>query len=194
MTDDSAHSTGGSGLRWILLLVVAAGAAAWMASRPSTARHGLSPNAKLSAIDLTPLVPADAPRPTLETLRGKVVVVNFWATWCGPCIQEFPHLVDLVRGYRGRDDFRFLSVAIGEDQSELRSDVAEFLSAGGYDLPVVADLHRRTTDALRDVISADAIPLTLLIDRDGTITDAWIGYTPRGIEELKLRTAALLGN
>ncbi len=190
-------------LRPLVRLVVVVGAALTVfmlaARRQSTIPHAVPIGGRLDTVDLSPLVPADRPPPSLADLRGKVVLVNFWGTWCPPCVAEFPHLASLARAHRDRNDFLLLSVSCGgsalpEDAESLRRETAAFLSAGGYDVPTVADVDGRTRQALARHVPVDAFPLTVLVDREGTIVDFWRGYTPRSMEEIRLRTAAVLGN
>lgn len=71
----------------------------------------------------------------LSELTGKVVVLNYWATWCGPCRAEFPHYSELVADYAGDDQVVFLAISTDANPS----DVREFLDAGGYDFTVLYD-------------------------------------------------------
>ena len=75
---------------------------------------------------LEPLTGESQPA-SLDDLSGRVVLVNFWGTWCPPCRAEFPHIVELNAEFAGRDDFRLYAVSCGsmtrdEDLRALRSD------------------------------------------------------------------------
>src|SRR5688572_173637 len=77
----------------------------------------------MSRIALAPLTGTEK-RVRLEDLKGKVVLINYWGTWCGPCRMEFPQLAALEKRLRGEPEFLFLSVSCGndpdgEDESEL---------------------------------------------------------------------------
>src|SRR5688500_16773276 len=67
---------------------------------------------KLPPLELIPLT-GQASIVTTEQLGGKVVLINFWGTWCGPCQQELPHLLRLEAAYRDRQDFQLVSVSCG---------------------------------------------------------------------------------
>lgn len=113
---------------------------------------------------------------TLSELRGKVVLLNFWATWCPPCRQELTRVQkDLIDRFAGRD-FLFLPVSRGEK----RSDVAAFREKTGYTFPMGLD----STRTIYDRYATNFIPRNYLIDRDGRIISATIGYSPEEFDEL----------
>lgn len=113
---------------------------------------------------------------TLSELRGKVVLLNFWATWCPPCRQELTRVQkDLIDRFAGRD-FLFLPVSRGEK----RSDVAAFREKTGYTFPMGLD----STRTIYDRYATNFIPRNYLIDRDGRIVTATIGYSPEEFDEL----------
>ncbi|MEX2126277.1 MAG: TlpA disulfide reductase family protein [Woeseia sp.] len=109
----------------------------------------------------------------LSEHRGNVVMVNFWATWCGPCRQEMPLLDDLFVRYE-RVGFSLLGVNIDDDSSRAM-EMAEEL---GVTFPVLFD-ERKEVSKLYQV---EAMPVTVLIDREGTIRHVHLGYKP-GYEE-----------
>jgi thiol-disulfide isomerase/thioredoxin len=102
----------------------------------------------------------DGSRRTLSAYKGKVVFLNFWATWCPPCRQEMPSMETLYQRYRGRG-LEFLAVDIQETGEEVRA----FISQNGLTFPVALDLE--------GTVAADygvyAIPSTFIIDRDGYV-------------------------
>jgi len=183
---------------WVLLALGAL-LAVWVVAGPrffASSNPKVPPDTRLSLLELTPLTPTSPPL-GLADLRGKVTLVNFWGTWCPPCREEFPHLARLEKQHRNHADFRFVSVSLGNDRphdlDELRSSTQAFLRSGGYDLPVYADADGRTLDGLSAAIDVGGVPLTLLVDRDGTITDVWIGFTTSAVDEMGMRLATLLG-
>ena len=125
-----------------------------------------------------PLVPASpAPDFTLRTLdgqnlrlgeqRGRVVLVNFWATWCGPCRQEMPHLNKLYDKYRS-SGFVLLGVNVDED-TRTAAGVASKL---GVRFPVLPDSDKLVSKKY----DLKAMPSTVLIDRDGRVRYVHRGY------------------
>jgi peroxiredoxin len=109
----------------------------------------------------------------LSEYRGDVVMINFWATWCGPCRQEMPLLNDLYSRY-GRVGFSLLGVNIDDDSSRAM-EMAEEL---GVSFPVLFD-ERKEVSRLYQV---EAMPVTVLVDREGKIRHVHLGYKP-GYEE-----------
>lgn len=109
---------------------------------------------------------------TLSDYKGKVVFLNFWATWCPPCKQEMPHIQELYEEYNyNEDEVIILGVSNPKtDENQNNSDgteeeVTTFLEENGYTFPVVYDL---TGDVLSDYY-INAFPTTFMIDTDGTI-------------------------
>ena len=103
----------------------------------------------------------------LVELRGQVVLVNFWATWCGPCRQEMPHLNRLYDRYRSTG-FVLLGVNI-DDDPRAAADLAAKL---GVHFPVLLDTDKKVSRAY----DMSAMPATLLIDRDGRVRHIHRGY------------------
>ncbi len=125
----------------------------------------------------------DGPPVAAGDLAGKVTLINFWGPWCGACLVEFPHLVELERHFRGQRDFQFLSVSTSGgyyDDEELRSSTAEFLAKQKADFRVLRDPDFATQRALAQAARLDGFgyPTTVLIGRDGAIRGLWVGYRP----------------
>lgn len=109
----------------------------------------------------------------LSEYRGDVVMINFWATWCGPCRQEMPLLDELYARYN-RVGFNLLGVNIDDDSSRAMDMVREL----GVSFPVLFD-DRKEVSRMYDV---DAMPVTILVDREGNVRFVHQGYKP-GYEE-----------
>ena len=103
----------------------------------------------------------------LSELRGKVVMLNFWATWCGPCRQEIPKLAEL-KELHDEYDFELLGINIDEDPNKALR-LAKKLSVN---FPILFDQAKQVSKTY----SIDAMPMTILIDRDGTIRYVHRGY------------------
>lgn len=97
---------------------------------------------------------------SLGALRGKVVFLNFWATWCGPCRAEMPSMEALYRSYKDRG-FEILAVNSGETEP----DVLAFMERNSLSFPVVLDEGGKTSAAY----GIRAIPTSFLLDREGKI-------------------------
>jgi len=109
----------------------------------------------------------------LSEYRGDVVMINFWATWCGPCRQEMPLLDELYTRYQ-RVGFNLLGVNIDDDSRRAMKMIEEL----GVNFPVLFDA-RKEVSKLYDV---EAMPVTVLVDREGTVRHVHHGYKP-GYEE-----------
>lgn len=95
----------------------------------------------------------------LSDFRGKVVVLNFWATWCGPCRDELPVLQSLAQRYGGR------LVVVGVDEGEAGATVAAFARTNGLSYPILLDVQMTTGHDYE----VSTIPRTLVIDGNGVI-------------------------
>ncbi|WP_404364156.1 TlpA disulfide reductase family protein [Marinobacter sp.] len=109
----------------------------------------------------------------LEDYRGQVVMLNFWASWCGPCRQEMPVMDDIHEQYK---DLGFTVLAVNVDENTAEAD--RFLSAVPVDFPILYDNESRVSE----LYGVDAMPSTVMIDRDGTARFLHRGYKP-GYEE-----------
>jgi peroxiredoxin len=113
----------------------------------------------------------------LDKLRGKVVVVNFFATWCGPCLAELPHVEQLWNEYRERKDFALLVVG----REETAESVTAFKAEHGFTFPMAADPKR----AVYGLFAKEFIPRMYLISPDGTIRFACTGYDEQEFARFK---------
>lgn len=109
----------------------------------------------------------------LSELRGEVVMINFWASWCGPCRQEMPVLEELYTRYQPLG-FTVLGVNIEEDPGEAK----ELLEELQVSFPVVFD----TSNEVSRLYQVAAMPSTVLVDRDGNMRYLHKGYQP-GLEQ-----------
>lgn len=122
--------------------------------------------ANLLKDDLTD--PAGRPA-TLATFQGQTLVVNFWASWCGPCVREMPMLDKLARQY-AKKGVRFIGVGVDSQEN-----VQNFLAKVQVGYPVFvsgyggADLARRLGDAM------GGLPFTVVIDKNGQIVSTQVG-------------------
>lgn len=105
----------------------------------------------------------------LSEYRGDVVMINFWATWCGPCRQEMPLLDDLYGRYQ-RVGFKLLGVNIDDDSKRALQMVEEL----GVSFPVLFDESKNVSR----LYQVEAMPVTVLVDRNGTVRFVHHGYKP----------------
>jgi len=145
----------------------AVGLAAFLASMVATADipEGAAPDFTLKSTSGENL--------RLSELRGEVVMINFWASWCAPCRQEMPLLDELYNQYHPLG-FTILGVNVEEDSSQAK----HMLQESPVNFPVVFD-NKSTVSKLYNVV---AMPSTVLVDRDGNVRYLHQGYKP-GYEE-----------
>lgn len=158
-------------------MIAAALALLVAASSPATADRRPAPDFELK--DLA------GKRVRLSGQKGKVVIVNFWATWCAPCLRELPHLDKLQRA-RGKDGL--VVYAITTDGPQTQSQVRSLVKRERFDMPVLLDPEGRAFAALNP---RGTNPFTLAIDREGRIAETHEGYNP-GDERMYEEWAARL--
>lgn len=165
----------------------------WMlkdAAEPIVAEEG----AEGGAAALSPLVGIDAPDFSLDLLdggafsisssRGKVLVLDFWATWCGPCLQAMPVIEETVAQF-DENDVRLVAVNL----QETVGPITETLERLKISPEVALDIDGVAAARYQ----ADAIPQTVVINRAGKITHVFIGGGPKLGEQLRAAIAATLG-
>jgi peroxiredoxin len=109
----------------------------------------------------------------LSEFRGEVVMINFWASWCGPCRQEMPLLEELYSQYKPMG-FTILGVNVEEDSTQAK----QMLQDAPVNFPVLFD-NQSAVSKLYNVV---AMPSTVIVDRDGNVRYLHQGYKP-GFEE-----------
>jgi len=163
--------------------------------KPSETRPPPGVGKTLAEFALEPLT-GDGKPVTLHDLAGKVVVVNFWGTWCPPCRMEFPHLVDLFNEFRERPDFGLFLVSCAFDRDEqvgqLREDTWGFLQDLKYDVPTYWDPKFKTRRAFHRVARLQGYPTTFILDRSGVIRGIWTGFNPSVVPEIRQLVVRLL--
>ena len=120
----------------------------------------------------------------LDAARGRVVVLNFWASWCEPCVREMPMLARLSREY-GPRGVEVIAASIDEPEDEKAA--REF--ARKRSLPFTLGYGATTTDMLERKLG-NAVPATLILDRDGTPRFRLVGEMKEG--DLRARIESLL--
>ena len=109
----------------------------------------------------------EGPNLRLQEQRGRVVMVNFWATWCGPCRIEMPHLARLYDKYRA-SGFQLLGINIDEDPRQAATVATKL----GLRFPVLFDTEKKVSK----LYDLSTMPSTVLIDRDGKVRYIHRGY------------------
>ncbi|SRR5882724_8614221 len=119
---------------------------------------------------------------SLDDVKGKIVLLNFWATWCGPCREEIPDLIELQKKYK--DQLAIIALATDEDEP---AEVKKFAQKAGINYRI-----GMATDPLRvEYGGIPALPTSFIIDAQGRVVQKHIGLNDPSIYELEVR--ALLG-
>ena len=136
-----------------------------------TAQQDIEATTLIHAGDVAPdftVEMLDGSRITLSDLRGKVVLVNFWATWCPPCRQEMSHLQkDVIDRFAGKD-----VVVLPISRGEKRETVEAFIEKMGYTFPVGLDGDQ----SIYKKYASNYIPRSVVVGKDGKVVYVAVGY------------------
>ena len=152
-------------------------------SSENSAAGGPAPAPAKNAFGNSPLVGRSAPEFSLPTLtggtasdadlKGRVTIVDFWATWCEPCRRSMPHVQKLsadpqlsARGLR--------VLAVNATNQDDRADVEAYIKEAGFTFPVALDENGTMVQAFQ----VQGFPTTLIVGRDGKVRNAFLGAVP----------------
>lgn len=155
----------------VLCIAIALSQGAYAAAKGQTA-----PNFKLPGIKTGNLM-------SLKSLRGKVVYLDFWASWCGPCRQSLPLLNELRKELR-RKGFEVLAVNLDED----KADAKAFLKQFPVSYPVLLDPNGKVPQKY----DLPGMPTSYLIDRKGKIRKVHIGFKKQDMKKIRKEVMSLL--
>jgi cytochrome c biogenesis protein CcmG/thiol:disulfide interchange protein DsbE len=122
----------------------------------------------------------------LSDYKGQVVLLDFWATWCGPCKVAMPHIQKLYDEHKERG---FVVLSISIDEARTASKVKPYIKSRGYSFTVLLD---KETEVVALYNPQKILPYALLIDRNGEIAWRHSGYVAGDEEELEKQVKALL--
>ena len=165
----------------LLLLVSITGCASTAGGDPAPATPPVGLRVGNTAPDFT-LKSLEGDTVSLSDYRGQPILVNFWATWCGPCVIELPEMQETYETYRERG-FVILAVDVQEGASRVQS----FVDARGLTFPVLLDAEGQVAHSYR----IRGLPTSYFVHSDGTILGTQIGPVDRAWIEVYLTKAGV---
>ena len=163
-------------LKKILVLILCMGGFFLLpqCSKEKESPAGLAPDFTLKTLDGQEI--------TLSQLKGRVVLLDFWATWCGPCRESIPHLIQLYNHYRGNG---FELIGMDVDKGDVET-VRRFVKSMDIPYPIVV----APDDVVRSY-RVTSLPATILIDKEGNLRERIAGFSDTIAQELTRKVADL---
>ena len=119
---------------------------------------------------------------TLSGLKGKVILLDFWATWCGPCREAIPHLVQLYKAYQDKG-FEVIGMSMDKGEGEI---VRNFVKSMDIPYPIIL-----APEEVAKNYGVTALPTTLFIGKDGKVREKIVGFNSTIAREMAARVADL---
>jgi len=130
------------------------------------------------------LIKEDGSNTTLEQYKNKIVVLNFWATWCHPCLREIPELNKLYNKFRDQPGIAFLAISVKGKPEK----VAAYQETNPISFEVLLDYK----EELADYYNVSQMPTTILLSPSGKTVFRQSGFSPKAIENLEKEIEKLL--
>jgi peroxiredoxin len=125
------------------------------------------PAPKFSLVDL------NGNEVALDQFKGKTVILDFWATWCGPCLQSFPGLKTSVEKHKDNESVKFLFINTWERVENKKENAEQFIAKNSYPFHVLLDLENKVIEQYK----VSGIPTKFIIDKNGNIRFKSVGYS-----------------
>ncbi len=126
------------------------------------------------------LVSTDGKKINLSDYKGKIVILDFWATWCGPCRRGIPDLVSIQKTYKDK----VIVIGISLDDERTKKDILPFMKEYGVNYPVVLG----TSEVVANYGNIQAIPTSFIIDQKGNVVDKYVGLVSKEIYLGRIKT------
>lgn len=169
---------------WVLPLALAVGAGLLLSRYVVVPLLQPKPTAEaFSQAPLFSIQTIDGKTLSLSDLKGKGVIVNFWATWCPPCRAEIPEMIELQNEYGSR--FTFVGVAINDQEEKVNA----FVSQKGINYPVSMDNGLSSLYGKLIQGGLESIPTSFVIDKHGKILDIIVGMADKAQFERAIQSA-----
>ncbi len=153
-----------------VVVAVAAGASWWL--RDSLKPESMEPRAvpvdKAAPASSRPVILRDGKSRDLAKAPGKLLIVHFWATWCPPCVEELPGLLEYAQSVKGDPAVEILAVSVDTDWKTVDAFLEKTKASG---LPVALDPQRKVAKAF----GTEKFPETWFLDPQGNVVDSFIG-------------------
>jgi peroxiredoxin len=167
-----------------LVILLGVNGCSWLSS--SGSRLGSEMNMPAPSFSV-PTV--DGKTASLKDYSGKVLVVNFWATWCGPCREEIPEFSALASAYRSKG-VEFLGISMDDGEA---SEVKELVQTFGHQYRVEYTLAVGDDAVANAFGGVNSLPTTFVIDRAGKIVKKYNGYAPALTDDIQQTIQKLAG-
>jgi thiol-disulfide isomerase/thioredoxin len=144
-----------------------------------------------SAVAESQLKTMDGSTFKISDKKGKVVLINMWATWCGPCLAEMPAFVKMQDKY-GPSGFEILGLDTDDESDTLADDINKVVKEKGINYPIVFS-DTQTQAALLNISKFNGIPQSFLIDADGNLRGVFRGANKENVVKIEEMVSQMVG-
>ncbi len=123
----------------------------------------------------------------IEEIKDKIILLNFWATWCVPCTAEIPHLISLQKEYK--ENFEIIGINMGDNNNTIQTneEINQFIKQHGINYTIANSLENfKFAEIIGNIKS---IPTMFMINKSGEIIQKYIGIVPEEMMEMDIKNA-----